>query len=185
MLGAHHGRQFRRLKQRRSPIGTAAAPAGAGASRAETRRTSRAARTAAAASGTGAHRQHQRSAYRHDDQHVSLGPSRQLAKPDPPKKTARYREVRAVVFLSGRPSGRHHFAQFANAEIADLVHADQDGRADRQRVVTDFADHGRRNLQRTRQGRVVFQLQLFDDRVQDAVRIVGWGCGDFFDRHNV
>ena len=75
---------------------------------------------------------------------------------------------------------RHQLAQFTNAEIADFVHADQDGRADRQRVMADLADHRRSYLQRTGQRSIVLQLQLFNDGIQHAIRIVSRRSGNFF-----
>lgn len=87
-------------------------------------------------------------------------------------------------YLPGKKSGSHHFTQFADAEIADFMHADQDRGADRQRIVANFADHRWSDFQCARQGRVILQLQFFNDGIQHAVGVVGSRSRDFFKRHN-
>eukprot|EP01032_Pedospumella_encystans_P032179 gene32179-36325_t len=46
-----------------------------------------------------------------------------------------------------------------------------DGGADRQCVVADLADHGWSHLKCARQGRIVLELQFFNDCIKDSVRI--------------
>ena len=80
--------------------------------------------------------------------------------------------------------GSHQLAQFTNAEIADFVHADEYRGADRQGVVTNLADDRWRHFQSSRQGGIVFQLQLVDDCIEDAIRVVGRQRGNLFERHD-
>ncbi len=64
------------------------------------------------------------------------------------------------------------------------MHAVQARRADRQGVVTNLADDGWRHLKRARQRCIILELQLLDDGIQYAVRVVGGRCRDLFDSHS-
>ena len=77
----------------------------------------------------------------------------------------------------------HQVTQFAHAHGADFMHADQHGCADRQATVPDLADHWRRHLQRTGQCRIVFEIQPFNQNIEQVIRIVGFLGNKVFGRH--
>src|SRR5450830_1872590 len=66
----------------------------------------------------------------------------------------------------------HQIAQIADRQVAHFVHADQQRGADGQAVVADLGDDRWRHFQGARQGRVIFQAQVFDQRVEQPVRVV-------------
>ena len=67
----------------------------------------------------------------------------------------------------------HEHTQFANAQVANFVHANQQRCAYRETAMANLADDRRRNLERTRQGGVILQVQLFNQRIKQIIRVIG------------
>lgn len=70
----------------------------------------------------------------------------------------------------------HEGAQLLDAHVADFLHADEQGGADGQAAVADFADDGGRDFEGAREGGVVFEVEGLDEAAQEVVRVV---CAGF------
>ena len=66
----------------------------------------------------------------------------------------------------------HQGAQLLDAHVADFLHADEQGCADGQAAVPDFADDRGRDFEGAREGGVVFEVEGVDEAAQEVVRIV-------------
>jgi hypothetical protein len=69
----------------------------------------------------------------------------------------------------------HQITQFTDREARYLMHADEQRRTDWQAPVADLAQQGRCDFQQAGQGNVVFKSELFNERVEQVVGIVGIG----------
>jgi hypothetical protein len=63
----------------------------------------------------------------------------------------------------------HQYSQFLDAQITYFVHPNQQRCTDWQAAVPNFADNRRRYLKRSSQGSIIFQAQLFNQRIQKAL----------------
>lgn len=70
----------------------------------------------------------------------------------------------------------HEGAQLLDTHVADFLHADEQGGADGQAAVADFADDGGRDFEGAREGGVVFEVEGLDEAAQEVVRVV---CAGF------